>query len=172
MGYYTRKGFKKLRNSLDELRNECEQNLRKLGEVEKDNNLAESTEFIQERFNITYTYNADRARIIESLNNAIIIEDTEEFKNWDGQTVSRMCEITIDYEGTKITYKILGENEADLDNDILSCSAPIVLRMLGHRVGEFIDFNGNTIYIENINRLDDALVQEEVVTMGLRPNGK
>ena len=168
MGYYTREGFKKLRNSLDETRIEYEQSLRRLGDVEKDNNLSESTEFIQERFKITYSYSAERSKIIENLNNAVIIEDTEEYKNWDGQTISRKCEVTIDYNGTEVTYKILGENEADIDNDVLSCSAPIVLSMLGHRVGEFIDFNGNTIYVENIRRINDDLTQEKVYTKSSR----
>ena len=168
MGYYTREGFKKLRNSLDETRIEYEQSLRRLGDVEKDNNLSESTEFIQERFKITYSYSAERSKIIENLNNAVIIEDTEEYKNWDGQTISRKCEVTIDYNGTEVTYKILGENEADIDNDVLSCSAPIVLSMLGHRVGEFIDFNGNTIYDENIRRINDDLTQEKVYTKSSR----
>ncbi len=168
MGYYTREGFKKLRNSLDETRIEYEQSLRRLGDVEKDNNLSESTEFIQERFKITYSYSAERSKIIENLNNAVIIEDTEEYKNWDGQTISRKCEVTVDYNGTEVTYKILGENEADIDNDVLSCSAPIVLSMLGHRVGEFIDFNGNTIYVENIRRINDDLTQEKVYTKSSR----
>lgn len=168
MGYYTREGFKKLRKSLDESRIDYEQSLRRLGGIEKDNNLSESTEFIQERFKVTYTYSAERSKIIENLNNAIIIEDTEEFKSWDGQTISRKCEVTVDYNGTEITYKILGENEADIDNDVLSCSAPIVLCMLGHRVGEFIDFNGNTIYVENIRRINDDLTQEKVYTKSSR----
>lgn len=157
MGYYTREGFKKLRNSLDELRIDFEKNIRNLGAVERENNLSESTEFIQERFKVTYTYNAERAKIIENLNNAVIIEDTEEFKNWNEQTVSRKCEVTIDYEGTQIKYKILGENEADIDNDILSCNAPLVISMLGHKVGEFIDFNGSTIYIESVKSITDNI---------------
>ena len=171
MGYYTRDGFKKLRNSLEESRIDYEKSLKRLGGVEKDNNLSESTEFIQERFKITYTYNTERSKIIENLNNAVIIEDTEEFKCWDGQTVSRKCEVTIDYNGMQVTYKILGENETDLDNDILSCNAPIVLSMLGHKVGDFIDFNGNTIYIESIKRINDNLSPDKVVTRGLRPEG-
>ena len=168
MGYYTREGFNKLRKSFDETRIECEQSLRRLGEVEKDNNLSESAEFIQERFKVTYTSSAERSKIIEKLNNAVIIEDTEEFRNWDGQTVSRKCEVTIDYDGTIIVYKILGENEADIENDVLSCAAPIVLSMLGNRVGEFINFNGNTIYIENIKRINDELTQEKVYTKSPR----
>lgn len=157
MGYYTREGFKNLRNSLEELKLNYEKSLRKLGSVEKDNNLAESTEFIQERFKITYTYNAERSKIIQNLNHAIIIEETDEFKLWDEQTVSRKCEVTIDYEGTKIKYKILGENETDLDNDVLSCSAPLVIAMLGHKVGDFIDYNGSTIYIESIKPINNDL---------------
>lgn len=171
MGYYTRDGFKKLRNSLEESKINYEKCLKRLGEVEKENNLAESTEFIQERFKVTYTYNAERRKIIENLNNAIIIEDTEEFKCWDGQTVSRKCEVTIDYDGIEFTYKILGENETDFDNDIISCSAPIVLSMLGHKAGDFIDFNGNTIFIKNIKSIENELTESDEVTVvkGLRP---
>lgn len=163
MGYYTREGFKKLRNSLDELRIEYEQSLRNLGGVERENNLSESTEFIQERFKVTYTYNAERSRIIQNLNNAIIIEDTEEYENWDGQTISRKCEVTIDYEGMQITYKILGENEADLDNDVLSCSAPLVISLLGHKVGDFIDHNGATIYVENIKPISNDIGEKRLL---------
>ena len=168
MGYYTKKGFKKLRNSLDELRVEYEKKLLELGQMEKDNNLAESTEFIRARFNITYTYDYKRKEIIDNLNQAIIIEQTEEYENWDGKSVSRKCIVTVNYSGEEETFIILGENETDLDNNVLSCSAPLVLTMLGHKVGEFVDFNGDTIYIESVRRIDNDLVQEESINMGLR----
>lgn len=171
MAYYTRDGHKRLKNSLEELRIDFEKKLRELGAVEKENNLAESTEFIQTRFNVSYTYNNERAKIIENLNNAIIIEDTDEYRNWDGKTVSRKCIITIDYNGYKETYKILGYNDADPDNNILSNEAPIVKALLGHKVGDFVDFYGSTIYIENIKRIESELTksQEIVETKVLRP---
>ena len=168
MGYYTKKGFKKLRNSLDELRVEYEKKLLELGQMEKDNNLAESTEFIRARFNISYTYDYKRKEIIDNLNQAIIIEQTEEYENWDGKSVSRKCIVTVNYRGEEETFTILGENETDLDNNVLSCSALLVLAMLGHKVGEFVDFNGDTIYIESVRRIDNDLVQEESINMGLR----
>ncbi len=174
MAYYTRDGYKRLKNSLEELRVNLEKRLRQLGATEKENNLSESTEFIQERFNITYTYANERTKIMENINNAIIIEDTDEYRNWDGKTVSRKCIITIDYNGYKETYKILGYNDADPDNNILSNEAPIVKVLFGHKIGDFVDFCGNTIYIEDIKSIENELTesQEEVVTMGLRPNGK
>ena len=171
MAYYTREGYNILKNSLEESRINFEKRLRELGLTEKENNLAESTEFVQMRSNIMLTYANERAKIIENLNDAIIIEDTEEYQNWDGKTVSRKCIVTIDYNGYMETYKILGYNESDIDNNILSNGAPIVKVLLGHKIGDFVDFCGSTIYIENIKRIENELIesQEMVVTKGLRP---
>lgn len=82
---------------------------------------------------------------IENITNGkvIIIEETPEYINWDGNTIIRKCEEQLNVGGEVENFKILGSNEGNIDNNILSCNAPLVLALIGHKVGDVV--NGVTV---------------------------
>lgn len=90
-----------------------------------------------------------------------IIEQTEEYQNWDGTTVSRKCRVHLLFDGELESFDILGANESDLDNNIISCTAPIAEAIYGKKKGESIKFNGVEIEILKIERIEQAIEKEE-----------
>lgn len=80
----------------------------------------------------------------------VIIEEMPEYKNWDGTTIIRKCEVTLDYAGEVETYKILGCNESNLMENILSCDAPLSEVLIGHKVGDVVTYNNQQIKINDI----------------------
>ena len=91
----------------------------------------------------------------------MIIEETDEYINWDGVTVIRKSRVEILDDDEIESYDILGENESDFENNILSCSAPLVLALLGHKKGETIIFNNRVIKIVNVEKIEDVMEKEE-----------
>lgn len=53
-----------------------------------------------------------------------------------GSTVELIDEAT----GKEITYKIVGEDEADIKNGLLSCSSPIARALISKNEGDVVDF--------------------------------
>ncbi|MCP4300128.1 MAG: transcription elongation factor GreA [Gammaproteobacteria bacterium] len=53
-----------------------------------------------------------------------------------GSTVELIDEAT----GKEMTYKIVGEDEADIKNGLLSCSSPIARALISKNEGDVVDF--------------------------------
>lgn len=152
--YVTYEGYQKLYNEIvlqDALHDEVE---REMGRsVKRDNDLRENPEYMELRVKAMYGIPAQKRDLIIKYQSAVIIEETPEYINWDGETIIRKCSITIDYDGEEETYKILGANEGDLQNNILSCEAPLVQALLGKKVGDEIFFNGCKIKVLSVNKI-------------------
>jgi len=87
--------------------------------------------------------------------NAVIIEDTEEYQNWDGQTVIRKCNVEVEINGEIEKWQILGCNECDCCHNVFSCDAPLIVKMLGRKVGETFTYNELQITIKNIAKIQE-----------------
>ena len=74
----------------------------------------------------------------------------DEFKNFNGTKVIIGSTVKLDFEGDICEYTILGSEEGDIDNGILSCEAPIAQAILGKQSGEEVEFNGCKIVIKEI----------------------
>ncbi len=152
--YVTREGYKKLLEeyqSIDEVYTETTKAMGKSDEMDSD--LRENPEYMELRVKAMYAIPRKKKELFEQLSNSVIIEDTEEFKNWDKETVIAKCRISLMIDGEIETYDVLGANESDFDKNILSCEAPLVKALLGHKKGEIVVFNGLEIQIKNIEEI-------------------
>ena len=82
-----------------------------------------------------------RIKNIESkLSNAEIIDVTT--LNISGKVVfgSTVSLLNLD-DNSKVTYKIVGEDESNIDEGLLSYKAPLAKAMIGKNIDDFIEFN-------------------------------
>lgn len=82
-----------------------------------------------------------RIKNIESkLSNAEIIDVTT--LNISGKVVfgSTVTLLNLD-DNLKVTYKIVGEDESNIDEGLLSYKAPLAKAMIGKNINDFIEFN-------------------------------
>ena len=152
--YVTYEGYQKLNDEIgmqDVLHDEVEKEMGR--SVKRDNDLRENPEYMELRVKAMYGIPAKKRELLQQYLSAVIIEETPEYINWDGETVIRKCSITIDYNNSIKTYTILGANEGDLKNNILSCETPIVLALLGKKIGDEITFNDRKIKVLDVNKI-------------------
>ncbi|MBT7521021.1 MAG: transcription elongation factor GreA [Nitrospina sp.] len=82
-----------------------------------------------------------RIKNIESkLSNAEIIDVTT--LNISGKVVfgSTVSLLNLD-DNSKVTYKIVGEDESNIEEGLLSYKAPLAKAMIGKNIDDFIEFN-------------------------------
>ncbi|MBU0649459.1 transcription elongation factor GreA [Patescibacteria group bacterium] len=75
--------------------------------------------------------------IEDQIKNAVIIDESKKATDM----VDVGSEIDVETEGQKITYKIVGPNEADPAHGFISNETPLAQALLGHRQGESVEFN-------------------------------
>ena len=147
----SKKGYKNLEKSLSEIDDEIIKTQRKMGEsVKKDNDLRENPEFMDLRVKAMYTLPSEKENVIKMINNAIIIEDTAEFKNAENTAVYIGSTVKIDFDGEVEEFTILGSNEGDLTNNILSCDSPLAQKLINRKIGEEFYFRNMKIKILEI----------------------
>lgn len=153
--YITRKGYQKLYEDYLNVDNEIAQANIMMGEsVKRDNDLRETPEFMELRVKAMYELPSKKQSLWNKYNSAIVIEDTNEYKKFDGKTVIRGCKIKINIDGYEIcVYQIKGSDEGDINNDILSCDAPMARALLGKKIGEKVKFNEMEIEILEVVKL-------------------
>lgn len=153
--YITRRGYQKLYEDYLNVDNEIAQANIMMGEsVKRDNDLRENPEFMELRVKAMYELPSKKQSLWNKYNSAIVIEDTNEYKKFDGKTVIRGCKIKINIDGYEICeYQIKGSDEGDINNDILSCDAPMARALLGKKIGEKVKFNEMEIEILEVVKL-------------------
>ena len=60
-------------------------------------------------------------------------------------------------DGEIVEYTILGSNEGNIEEDILSCNAPLVEALLNHKVGETISFRNIKIEILGVSKIQNKV---------------
>lgn len=160
--YVTKEGYEKLYNEIsgmDKLHDEVE---RKMGEsVKRDNDLRENPEYMALRVEAMYGIPAQKRDLVLKFQNAVIIEETPEYLEWDGQTVIRKCKVELVIDGEPEEYTILGYGEGSINDNILSCDAALVEGILGHKVGEQVIFNGMVIGIKKVSKIEEKQLKKE-----------
>ena len=156
MNYFTREGFERIKYEYNTIEQELEKTTLAMGKSdEMDSDLRENPEFMELRVKAMYSIPNMKKELGNQIKNAIIIEDTDEYINWDGKTVIRKCNIDLSIDGEEERYTILGFNEGNIRENILSCEAPLVISLLGHKVGETILFNDMKITINNVQKIEN-----------------
>jgi len=140
-------------NYLLKLDEQMRKELKSLAEsVESGGNriLEENPFFLQERARIMETYDRQKREQSKYLN-TVIIEEMEQYKNFDSVTVIIGCKVKIEDDGEIEEYQILGTNEGDIYNKILSCNAPMSTELIGRKVGDSFPFRGSIIKILEVS---------------------
>ena len=152
--YITRKGYEKLYLEYLNIDKEIIEANKMMGEsVKRDNDLRENPEFMALRVKTMYELPSRKKELWDKYNEAIIIEETEEYRNFDGNTVIKGCKVKLDLGDEICEYQIMGSSEGDLDNDILSCDSPMAQVLLGKRLGETVVMNEMKIRIMEIEKI-------------------
>lgn len=156
MSLISRVGYERLKKELKKIDKEMVNTQIAMGEsAKKDNDLRENPEYMDLRVKLMYTLPKEKEKILSRLENAIIIEETSEFKNFDGKIIPGTI-VEVIFDNVNETYKILGDDEATFYDDeyILSCNAPIAKSLLGKKNGDKIEFNNFKIAILSVKRID------------------
>lgn len=153
MYYFTKEGLEKIHHNLEQLRKDYMENIKSIAN-ERDNNLGESGSFLFSRTELSNRFVYEKGLYQEKIKNAVLIENTEEYKNWDGMTVIMKSDVTINFAGKEETYSILGEGEANPSEYIISYESDLAKALLGHKMGDIIPFRNSTITILNVKKIE------------------
>lgn len=154
--YITKEGKEKIYSEYLLVDREIVDLNKKMGEsVKLDNDLRENPEFLNLRVRAMYELPNKKKELWNKYEQAIVIEDMEEYHNFDGETVIRGVVVRLNFDGEEEEYRIVGTNEGDLSKNALSCNAPIANALLGKKVGEKVNFNEGNIDILEV-RLNDS----------------
>lgn len=150
----SRAGLVKLKTELEDVDAEIQKTLNEMGEsAKRDNDLRENPEFMELRVKAMHTLPAQKEKLYWKIKEAIIIEDTPEYKEFDGTTVIVGASVTFTMDGAEKKFTILGSTEGDLKSCILACDAPLAQAMLGKHMGDTFSFNSRTIVIKKIEKI-------------------
>ncbi len=154
MEYITRKGYEKLYQDFLQMESKIIEAHKKMGEsAKRDNDLRENSEYMDLRVQAMYSLPEKRKQLFQRYQTAIIIEETDDYKKFDGTKVIIGSKVQLIFDGYEEEYTILGNEEGNLDEDIISCESPLAQVLIGKKVGETIDFNGISIKIISVKRI-------------------
>lgn len=152
--YISRKGYAELYQTYLDFDNQIAQYQKEMGEsAKRDNDLRENPEYMALRVKVMYTLPEQKKIAYERYKNAIIIEDSEEYKNFDGTTVIKGSQVQLLIDGREESYTILGSSEGNLKQGIISCESPIAKALLSKKVGESIKFNNRDFVILSVKKV-------------------
>ncbi len=150
----SRAGLIKLKSECEAIDTEIQKTLNEMGKsAKRDNDLRENPEFMELRVKAMHTFPAQKDKLSWKIKEAVIIEETSDYQNFDGTTVIVGAIVTFTMDGSEKVFTILGSTEGDLKNRIMACDAPLAQAMLGKHVGDIFSFNSRTIVIKKIEKI-------------------
>lgn len=150
----SRAGLVKLKAEFGAIDVEIQKTLNEMGEsAKRDNDLRENPEFMELRVKAMHILPAQKEKLYWKIKEAVIIEDTREYQEFDGTIVIVGAIVTFTMEGAEKKFTILGSTEGDLKNSILACDAPLAQALLGKHVGDTFSFNSRTIVVKKIEKI-------------------
>lgn len=152
--YISKDGYKKLENEYFDIDRQIVETNKKMGEsVKRDNDLRENPEFMDLRVKAMYELPQKKENLRKKYQEAIIIEELEDYKEFDGTTVIMGSRVELIIDNEICSYIILGTDEGNLNENILSCEAPMAKALCGQKKGDVVIFNNLNITIKNITRI-------------------
>ena len=146
----TKDGLKKLRDELEHLKiTERPDVIKAISEAREHGDLSENAEYHAAREKQSFI----EGRISE-LENKILRAEVIDTSNLDNCKVvfGATVEVTDINNEKKFTYRIVGTDEADIEKNLISISAPLCKAMMNKKVNDVIEVNtpsGNKEYIIN-----------------------
>lgn len=141
--FISKKGFQELQQKRENLIKELEKCRWEMGEsVKRDNDLRENPEFMSLRVEVMYTLPQKLQEIECVLNSCKIIEETGNFKKSNFDKVSLGSKVTLqDKDGNTLSYLILGYEETDIENHIISYLSSLAQNLIGKGIGNIVVIN-------------------------------
>lgn len=146
----TKDGLKKLKDELEHLKiTERPDVIKAISEAREHGDLSENAEYHAAREKQSFI----EGRISE-LENKILRAEVIDTSNLDNSKVvfGATVEVTDINNEKKFTYRIVGTDEADIEKNLISISAPLCKAMMNKKVNDVIEVNtpsGNKEYIIN-----------------------
>ena len=146
----TKDGLKKLKDELEHLKiTERPDVINAIAEAREHGDLSENAEYHAAREKQSFI----EGRISE-LENKILRANVIDTSNLDSSKVvfGATVEVTDINNEKKFTYRIVGTDEADIEKNLISISAPLCKAMMNKKVDDIIEVNtpsGNKEYIIN-----------------------
>jgi len=134
----TLRGAERLRQELKQLKSEARPNVIKaIAEARSNGDLSENAEYHAAREQQSFI--EGRINDIENrLSNAEVIDVTR--LNANGRVVfGSTVEVEDQDGGAKLTYQLVGDDEADIKRGMLSVSSPIARALIGKSEGDVVD---------------------------------
>ncbi|MBD3366119.1 hypothetical protein GF360_02120 [candidate division WWE3 bacterium] len=138
----TKKGYNKLKQAKKDLEEKLKSEIRKKGEIHADEGWHESSAFEAAEENI-FRMKARLRDIKAKLQNAQVV--TEETLEKDPKTIKFGTCVTLLIGKDKEEFTILGEDDVNLNEDIISYKSPMAKALLGKEAGEEINLNSKEI---------------------------
>jgi len=147
MYYVSKNGYEALIRERNEVIEELEKQQRIMGwHADLDKDLRENPGFMQTRVKITHELPYRLRELNEIIEKCRIIEDSEEYINFDFKTIQVGARAVLEFEnGEIVSYTILGYNESDTDKNIISYLASFAKVILGKSLNDevVLDFNSD-----------------------------
>jgi transcription elongation factor GreA len=134
----TLRGAERLRQELKQLKSEARPNVIKaIAEARSHGDLSENAEYHAAREQQSFI--EGRINDLENrLSNAEVIDVTK--LNANGRVVfGSTVEVEDEDSGAKLTYQLVGDDEADIKHGLLSVSSPIARALIGKSEGDVVD---------------------------------
>ncbi|TFZ37796.1 hypothetical protein EWW49_00325 [Pseudomonas syringae] len=139
--YLSRKGLERLSAQRDQLREDLQRSTKEMGEsVKRDNDLRENPEYMQLQTKVSYELPNKIAEITKILDTHLLIEDTEAIKNGLLDEVQVGMQVTlVDEEGAERLISILGYEESNPEEGVVSYLTPVAKILIHKGVGDEVE---------------------------------
>lgn len=143
--WVSRLGHKKLNEKYEAALQEEIYIQKQIGDsVRMDNDLRENPDYMALQTKAMTEMKVKINKIKEVLFNCKIIEDSIEYKVSDNSEVYIGAHVKVEFSDSYVEeYRILGYDEADIDNNIISYLSPLGNSLLGKKIGETFEFINN-----------------------------
>lgn len=132
--YITKEGLEKLKEQLAEVKLKLKEVTFKIKEAREFGDLSENAEYHEAKNEQAFL--AGREQELEyKIKNAQVIEN----KDCDKTVVVVGCTVEIMDDGEKVTYQIVGSEEADPLNGRISADSPIGRALIGKKNGDTVE---------------------------------
>lgn len=136
--YLSRKGLERLAAQRDQLREDLQRSTKEMGEsVKRDNDLRENPEYMQLQTKVSYELPNKIAEITKILDTHLLIEETEAIKSGHFDEVQVGMQVTlVDEEGAERLISILGYEESNPEDGVVSYLTPVAKILMHKGVGD------------------------------------
>lgn len=151
MIYISKKGKKQLEEKIVLIEKEILETYRLMGESTKiDNDLRENPEYNELQNKVSYKLPFEKSKVKEVLNDSVIIEEQDFYKNFKGKEVVVGSKVTLLYNNDEETFWIVGYGEEDPFNNIISYNCDFACSLLGKKINEEFKYKNSIIRVMKI----------------------